>query len=69
VLSAALAFGAWWTWLMTGDYWRWSTAEAGMLAVWAGYGAVLHFGDFRWWPAASVLGLILVSFAAGALAV
>ncbi len=64
ILSAALAAGAGWSWLVDGRAWPWGEGQLWMLAVWAAYGALLHFGSFRGWPLADVLGLILIRFGA-----
>jgi hypothetical protein len=64
ILSLALAAGAGWFWLADGQAWPWTAGQAWMLAVWAAYSALLHFGSFRGWPIANVLGLVLIRFGA-----
>jgi ABC-type transport system involved in cytochrome c biogenesis permease subunit len=64
ILSLALASGAGWSWLAAGQAWPWAAGQLWMLAVWAAYGALLHFGAFRGWPIVNVLGLVLVRFGA-----
>jgi ABC-type transport system involved in cytochrome c biogenesis permease subunit len=68
VLAMALAFGAARVWLVSGRFWQWTPAEAWMLVTWSIYGATLHLGHFRWWPAATTLASVLVIFAVGTLA-
>jgi hypothetical protein len=64
VLTLALAAGATGSWLRDGQVWSWAAGQVWMLAVWATYGALLHFGPFRAWPIAGILGLILIRFGA-----
>jgi ABC-type transport system involved in cytochrome c biogenesis permease subunit len=64
ILSLALVAGAGWSWLANGQAWPWAAGQVWMLAVWAAYGALLHFGAFRGWPVAQVLGLVLIRFGA-----
>ena len=61
-LTLALAAGAAGSWLADGQVWSWTAGQVWMLAVWAAYGALLHFGPFRAWPVADILGLILIRF-------
>jgi hypothetical protein len=61
-LTLALAAGATGSWLTDGQVWSWTVGQVWMLAVWAAYGALLHFGPFRAWPIAGILGLILIRF-------
>jgi hypothetical protein len=63
-LTLALAVGATGSWLADGQVWSWTAGQVWMLAVWAAYGALLHFGPFRAWPIAGILGLILIRFGA-----
>lgn len=48
-LTAMLATGSWYSFILFGDFWKWSVVETLSLSVWLGYALVIHGRLFYRW--------------------